>query len=88
MISSSYVILDLPYFISWLFLFYQEKYNVLEDEKFDSVIDHSIYSNYMIGIINLTEVFYLLNFSIHFYIYFLTSKQFSYQLKRLCNFKK
>ena len=86
MISSSYVILDLPYFISWLFLFYQEKYNVCVHEKFESLINHSIYSNYIIGLINLTEVFYVLNFSIHFYIYFLTSKQFGYQFKKM--FKK
>ena len=83
MISSSYVLLDLPYFISWLFLFCQEKYNILEDEKFDSIIDHSIYSNYIIGIINLTEVFYLLNFSIHFYIYVLTTKQFGHQFNNM-----
>ena len=83
MISSSYVILDLPYFISWLCLFYYEKYFVLENDNFGSLIDYSIYSNFIIGFINLTEVFYLLNFAIHFYIYCFSSKNFDNQFKNM-----
>ena len=86
--SFSYVILDLPYLISWICLFYYGKYYEILNDDLVSLIVYSTYKNYLIGIINLTEVLYLLNYSIHFYIYCISSKTFCDRLKNLFKCEK
>ena len=86
--SFSYVILDLPYLISWISLFYYGKYYKILDDDLVSLIVYSTYKNYLIGIINLTEVLYLLNYSIHFYIYCISSKTFCDRFKTLFKWNK
>ena len=81
--SFSYVLLDLPYLISWIGLFYLSKYYENLNHEVESVIAYSSEKNYMIGIINLTEIFYLLNFAIHFYIYCISSKNFCDRVAQL-----
>ena len=84
--SFSYVLLDLPYFISWVCLFYHGKNQQLNQEL-KSIIDYSTFKNFLIGITHLTELLYLLNFSIHFYIYCISSKTYYTRLKKIliCN---
>ena len=81
--SFSYVVLDLPYFISWIYLFYYGKYHEIKEEDVEALIRYSINKNYLIGIINLTELLYLLNFSIHFYIYCISSETFCKRLRQI-----
>ena len=75
--SLSYNVLEFPYFVSWICLFYHDQYMKADiDEDVSTSINNSINKNFLLGIINLTELFYLSNFSIHFYIYCITSNTF------------
>ena len=86
LMSFSYVILELPYFISWVSLFYHESYVYIDEEDLNALLEYSIHKNFLIGVINLTEILYLLNYSIHFYIYCISSKTFCTRLKRIFKF--
>ena len=85
--SSLFVILELPYFIAWFCFFCFNIYSPNESENAKSSIVYSITKNHLIGFINLTELTYLLNFSIHFYIYCVSGKLFCNRLKRLFGVK-
>lgn len=73
LVSMSYAILNLPYLVTW-FLFFNE-FAVHENEN-DSVIQ-----NYLFAAVQISEIFYILNFSLHFYFYCITSTKFIKQLK-------
>ena len=53
--SLSFAILNLPYFITWCIFYYTEAINGQKA------------SSYLIGSINVTEIFYVLNYGIHFF---------------------
>ena len=85
LISFSYVLLDLPYFVSWFIVYYHYDYNKFQHEDSHKLISYATVSNYLIGFINLTEILYLLNFGIHFYIYCGSSKIFRDQFRLIFN---
>ena len=69
--SLSYTILNLPYFITWSIFYYStviEKQNSLIERK------------YLFGYINIAEVFYVLNYGLHFFLYCASGKRFFNQL--------
>jgi hypothetical protein len=72
--SLSFAILNLPYFVTWC-MFY---YNVAIQDQTKSL--------YLIAFINLSEIFYVLNYGIHFFLYCASGKQFRKQFKM--TFKK
>ena len=80
--SFSFVILDLPYFVSWLLLFYYNTYFDMADEAIEHRMSFSATQCFLVAVINLTEIFYLMNYSIHFYIYCISSKTFRTRLQR------
>jgi hypothetical protein len=73
--SFSFAILNLPYFISWLMLFVIPKGSRI---KF-------IYLN---AVLQFCEIFYVLNYVIHFFIYCLSGKNFRMSLKRVLSTKR
>ena len=72
--SLSYAILNLPYFITWCMFYYSKAIKKEKEEKF-------IYYSYLFGFINLAEIFYVLNYGIHFFLYCASGRQFREQLK-------
>ena len=82
--SISFVIVNLPYFICWclFFYFYRIKHFNQHLIKNPTLI-------YFSGTINLTEIFYVLNFAINFFLYCASGKMFRQQLSEsLCSKKK
>jgi len=77
LISLSFAFLNLPYFIAWI-LFYHE-YHFSRTAKESRL-------NYINSFVKLTEIFYILNYGIHFWIYLATSSVFRQQLKYSCKF--
>jgi hypothetical protein len=75
--SLSYAILNLPYFITWCMFYHSEAINSTLLERHYSFS----YSKYLFGFINITEIFYVLNYSIHFFLYCASGRQFRKQLK-------
>ena len=71
--SMSYAILNIPYFISWCLFFNEMSFN-----KQGFTI---LRKNYYFGFINLTEIFYVSNYGIHFFIYCASGRRFRTQLK-------
>lgn len=73
MMSFSYVVLNLPYFISWCYFFYQVaiRKNPLPFLKYK-----------LFSILNICEIFYVLNFAVNFFIYCASGKNFRCQLKQ------
>ena len=65
--SLSFAILNLHYFMTWC-MFY---YNVAIQDQTKSL--------YLIAFINLSEIFYVLNYGIHFFLYCASGKQFRKQ---------
>jgi hypothetical protein len=65
-ISLSYAILNLPYFITWCLFFYGMAFKKIT----------SISKNYMFATIQISEIFYILNYGIHFYIYSASGQAF------------
>jgi hypothetical protein len=73
-ISLSYALLNLPYFIIWCLYYYEE-----------SNEDHVQHENKWFIWLKLSEMFYLINYTINFYIYCLTGSVFRNQLKYSSN---
>ena len=71
LISFSYAFLNLPYFLTWSMYYIEINFN-----KEDAVTH-----NYLYSAVELTEIFYILHYSIHFYIYCLSGSVFRNQLK-------
>ena len=77
LISFSYVFWNLPYLITWC-LFYK-------NEFFDWNNKLASFNN-LHSILKIVEIFYLLNYSLNFYIYCAAGSVFRNQLKYSCNF--
>lgn len=79
LMSFSYAILNLPYFVSWCLFFYrmgiQKNYNIIT-------------KYYLFSAINLCEIFYVLNYGVHFFIYCASGQKFRQQLKNALSFSK
>jgi hypothetical protein len=71
LMSFSYAILNLPYFISWCLFFYNIAFGKIG----------LIGSNYLFSALNICEIFYIMNYGIHFFIYCASGKKFRSQLK-------
>ena len=77
LMSLSYAILNLPYFISWSIFFYNMAFQSLtKAQRF-----------YLFSALNICEIFYILNYAIHFFIYCASGKRFRTQLRDSFNFK-
>jgi hypothetical protein len=55
-----YAVLNLPYFISWCVFFY--KLGVMK-------YDDQVTKTWLFTVIQLCEIFYVLNYGVHFFIY-------------------
>jgi len=73
-ISSIYVLLHLPYVIIWNLFFFQTK-------KIDQDLKILFYS-----ILQIFEIFYILNYGIYFFINFASSAIFRFQIKYSCKY--
>ncbi len=77
--SFSYALLNLPYFISWCLFFYR-----IGIKKADDKIErYNLHSS-----IQFCELFYVLNYSIHFFIYCASGRTFRALLKTALRIKK
>ena len=79
LISFSYAILNLSYFIAWTFFFRFDKYSS-KIEKYIN-IEHINEYNFYNSAVKICELFSVLNYGIYFYIYFLSGSVFRNQLK-------
>ena len=80
LMSFSFAILNLPYFVAWSMFFYNEAFKKVETET-DLELNSYLHSKYFFGFINIAEIIYILNYSIHFFIYIASGKQFRKQLR-------
>jgi hypothetical protein len=71
LMSFSYAILNLPYFISWCLFFYNIAFGRVG----------LIGSNYLFSALNICEIFYISNYGIHFFIYCASGKKFRSHLR-------
>jgi len=78
LMSFSFSILNLPYFISWSTFFMRVAFN----EQLDLVGRFQMFS-----ILNICEIFYILDYAIHFFIYCVAGKKFRSQLKEAFSVK-
>lgn len=78
-ISISFAILNLPYFIAWCLFYYQVAFKKKND--FD-------YVNSLYGAVQITEIFFILNYSIQFYINCLTSIKFRKQVNEISKYNQ
>lgn len=72
LMSFSYAILNLPYFIAWCVFFYR---NV---NKSINKVDTYYYHSYL----QICEIFYILNYACHFYLYCAAGSSFRLLLKK------
>lgn len=72
LMSFSFAFLNLPYFISWSLFFYQMAIR----QNYDFIVKYQLFSA-----INISEIFYVLNYGVHFFIYCASGKKFRNQLK-------
>ena len=77
LISFTYAFLNLPYLIAWSLFYYGSIF--LSDEL---IMYNNLYSA-----MKISEIFYLLNYSIYFYIYYASGSVFRNQLKYSSNLK-
>lgn len=71
LISFSYALCNLPYFVAWSMYYFELSFYKNE------VVVH----NLLFSIVEISEIFYILNYSIHFYIYCASGSVFRNQLK-------
>lgn len=71
-LSSSYAILNVPYLITWCLLIVQSFQNQLDPERRKQLYFAS----------QITELFNILNYSLQFYLYYLTGRFFRRQLRK------
>ena len=71
LISFSYAFLNLPYLIAWMLFFYHIAFN---NENINL-------QNYLFGALQIFEIFYVLNYSLKFYVFGLTGSLFRNYLK-------
>lgn len=75
LISFSYAILNFPYLVTWSIFFFQITFKNLTPAS----------ENYMFGAVQLSEIFYILNYGLKFYIYCASGTTFRNQLKKSSN---
>jgi len=78
LISFSYALLNLPYFITWSLFYYNETF---VNTNRISASEH----NYYYSALKICELFFVLNYAIYFYIYILSGSVFRNQLKYSSN---
>ena len=76
-ISFSYAIFNLPYLITWFSFFYQNSFNNIDDSD----------RNYLFGLVQISKIFFILNYGLKFYIYCATGSIFRNQLKNSSKLK-
>lgn len=77
LISFSYAILNVPYLITWCLFFNEFAINY---EYHNPTVQ-----NYLFAAFQISEIFYVLNYSLHFYFYCMTGTKFLSQLKYSSN---
>ena len=75
LISFMYAILNLPYFITWSVYFYETTFQV--ENKVES-------SNYLFSALQITELFYMLNYGLMFYVNCMSGSLFRNQIRLAC----
>ncbi len=72
-ISFSFVITNMPYFIGWTVFFYKIAFENM----------NSTSQNYLFSILQLTEVFYVINYGLKFFIFCANGSMFRNKLKNI-----
>ena len=76
LISFSYALLNLPYLITWCCYYYKEQFSKSHD-----IVQH----NYVYAFVKISELFFVLNYSIYFYINLASGSVFRNQLRYSSN---
>ena len=76
-ISFSFVLFNVPYLISWFICYYNTIFSWADETKQKQFNGRNLSPSFL----KISEIFYLLNFSITFYIYFASGSVFREQLK-------
>lgn len=71
LISSSYALLNMPYLITWCSFFYNISFSSVEPSA----------ENYLFAAVKMSEIFYLMNYGLKFYLYCAFGTTFRSQLK-------
>ena len=74
LVSFSYAFLNLPYLIIWSMFFIQ------------SALKHNNETarTYLFSMLQISEIFYILNYGVYFYINYASSSMFRDQIKQIC----
>ena len=80
LISFSFLLLNLPYLISWTFYYLHEKYQVFNS----SPLHDKLFFNMLV---TCTEIFHVFNYCINFLLYCISSKIFRQDLKSMILFR-
>lgn len=85
LISITYSLLNLPYLISWCLFYYKlkDQNNEADDGSDDDGGggENTIWENYLFACVKLTEILYLLNYGINFFIYCFSGSIFRKQFR-------
>lgn len=76
LISFVFICLNLPYLVIWFVFYYQMAFSQVNLETKD----------YLFALLQICEVFYMLNYSVLFYVYCASGSKFRNQLKYSCKF--
>lgn len=76
LISFSYAVLHLPYLFTWSIFYYRIAFKTI----FQST------SNYLFAALQVAEIFYILSYSLNFYIYIMAGSLFRKQVKKISMF--
>jgi hypothetical protein len=77
LISITYSLLNLPYLIFWCLFYYKLKDQNNDNDDGENII----WENYLFACVKLTEIVYLLNYGINFFIYCFSGSIFRKQLR-------
>ena len=83
-VSFVYAVLNLPYFISWSMFYYEAAFNQKNIDP-NTQLEAATRKNFLFAGINVSEIFYVLNYGIHFFIYCASGRRFRHQLKAALN---
>lgn len=73
LISILFVVLNLPYLVTWCVYYYEITFNDFDE----------IHTDYIFASLKICEIFYMLNYSLLFYVYCCSGTKFRNQLKYL-----
>ena len=76
-ISILFIILNMPYLIAWSVFYYQYTFDIMDD----------IRRNYVFSLLKISEIFYMLNYALLFYVYCCSGAKFRQQLKYSSSFQ-